>query len=248
MKGRLDLATSPHRTRRAVLGAIGGLVVLLAGGWLVYRESSPDAARLMRLRTYWANPDSHGSWMIRAGQGCGSAPFLQPTDGLVGFMWRDSMRFGHIHQGIDIFGPTPLGETPVVAAYDGYMTRLPGWRSAVIERIPEDPLHPGRQIWLYYAHMADAGGVSYIDSRFPPGSYEVPVSAGDLLGFQGDYSGDPANPVGMHLHFSIVKDDGTGHFTNELEVRNTLDPGPYLGFDVNAGSVGETIAVCREAG
>ena len=226
------------------LGALGGLIVLAAGGWLVSRELSPSASRMLRLRAYWAAPASHASWMIRAGKACGSAPFVQPTDGLVGFMWRDSMRFGHTHQGIDIFGPTRLSETPVVAAYDGFVTRLPAWRSAVIERIPDDPLQPGRQIWLYYAHMADAAGNSFIDPRFPPGTYEVPVSAGTPLGWQGDYSGDPANPVGMHLHFSIVKDDGTGHFTNELDVRNTLDPSPYLGFDVNAGTADGNIAVC----
>ncbi|MGH2521877.1 MAG: hypothetical protein ACRDH2_05165 [Anaerolineales bacterium] len=33
----------------------------------------------------------------------------------------------------------------------------------------------------------------------------------------------------MHLHFSIVQDDGRGRFKNELKIENTLDPSPYLG-------------------
>jgi hypothetical protein len=33
----------------------------------------------------------------------------------------------------------------------------------------------------------------------------------------------------MHLHFSVVKDDGHGKFLNELRIENTLDPSPYLG-------------------
>jgi hypothetical protein len=139
-----------------------------------------------------------------------------------------------------------LGETPVVAAYDGYLTRLPEWRSALIMRIPSDPLEPSRQIWVYYTHMADAEGRSYIEETFPAGSYEVFVPAGTLLGFQGNYSADPNNPTGMHLHFSIVRDDGRGNYRNELEIRNTLDPTPYIGIQVNADKLGDSIPVCSE--
>jgi len=50
----------------------------------------------------------------------------------------------------------------------------------------------------------------------------------------GNYSGEAGNPTGIHLHFSIVQDDGTGHYKNELKIENTLDPSPYLGL---AGSL-----------
>ena len=46
------------------------------------------------------------------------------------------------------------------------------------------------------------------------------IDAGTFLGYQGNYSGDPNNPTGVHLHFSIVKDDGLGYFRNELEIQN----------------------------
>ena len=123
------------------------------------------------------------------------------------------------------------------------LTRLPEWRSAVIIRVPNDPLQPGRQIWLYYSHMADADGNSYIASEYPPGTYEKPVSAGALLGFQGNYSGDPNSPTGLHLHFSIVKDDGQGSFLNEVRIANTLDPSPYLGIAVNAEMAGNPVCM-----
>jgi hypothetical protein len=148
---------------------------------------------------------------------------------------------------LDIFGPTGtdgLGETPVVAVADGYLTRLPEWRSAVILRIPEDPLRPGRQIWVYYAHMADADGRSYIVQAFPPGTTDDFVTAGTLLGYQGNYSADPDNPTGMHLHFSIVEADGQGRFRSELQIENTLDPGPYLGLEVNASRAGDEPVTC----
>jgi hypothetical protein len=222
------------------------VVFAAAAGFVRYR---PAAERMLRLRQYWSDPQAHMAWTIRAGETCNDAPFLMPTDGYIGFMWHDSFRLGHVHQGLDIFGPTGpqgLGETPVVAAYDGYLTRLPDWHSAVIVRIPDDPIQSGRQIWVYYTHMADAQGRSFIAAEFPPGTRERFVTAGTVLGYQGDYSGDPNNPVGMHLHFSIVRDDGQGSFMNELDVDNTYDPSPYLGIQVDARRVGDEIPVCPD--
>jgi murein DD-endopeptidase MepM/ murein hydrolase activator NlpD len=185
---------------------------------------------------------------MQAGARCGEAPFIFPTDGYIGYLWDDSFRIGHRHQGIDIFGGTDVNLTPVVAAYAGYLTRLPEWKSSLIVRIPHDPLVPGRQIWTYYTHMADPQGNSFILPDFPPGTQEVFVEAGRLLGYQGDYSGDPANPVGVHLHFSIVQDDGKGRFTNELDIRNTVDPSPYFGLPLNAKINTGQVPVCVEDG
>jgi hypothetical protein len=114
----------------------------------------------------------------------------------------------------------------------------------VIIRIPDDPLRPGRQIWTYYTHMADPQGNSFVAGDFPPGTYERPVRAGTLLGYQGNYSADPDNPTGLHLHFSIVLDDGRGGFRNELDIANTLDPTPYLGIEANADRIGDSVATC----
>jgi hypothetical protein len=92
--------------------------------------------------------------------------------------------------------------------------------------------------------MADPDGGSFISPQFPPGITEVFVQAGALLGYQGNYSGDSLNPVGIHLHFSIVLDDGQGKFRNELEIENTLDPSPYFGLPVNANKNNGEIPLC----
>ena len=109
-----------------------------------------------------------------------------PTSGYIGFLWDDSFRLGHRHQGIDIFGGADVNITPVYAAYPGYLRRLPDWKSSVIIRIPQDPLQLGRQIWTYYTHMANGQGSSLIASQFPAGSSEVFVEQGTLLGYQGN--------------------------------------------------------------
>jgi murein DD-endopeptidase MepM/ murein hydrolase activator NlpD len=222
-----------------------GLVLILVAAYVVLRPRS-GSGHFIRLREYWADPEAHADWAWSAGESCAEAPFLLPTDGFVAWFWGSARRVAR-HQGLDIFGPSGpdgLGQTPVVAAYDGFLTRMADWRSAVIIRIPQDPLQPGRQIWTYYTHMADAEGNSFIEPAFPPGSREVPVRAGTLLGYQGNYSGDSAHPTGMHLHFSIVLDDGDGRFRNELEIANTIDPSPYLGIEVNAERIEERNAVC----
>ncbi|HOU45285.1 MAG TPA: M23 family metallopeptidase [Anaerolineaceae bacterium] len=202
------------------------------------------SARSARVWEWLKNPQAHPNWAVQAGERCGDAPFQVPTSGLIGFLWDDSFRPGHRHSGLDIFGGSQAGITPVHAAYDGYLTRLADWKSTVIIRIPSDPLQPGRQIWTYYTHMASPAGESFVDAAFPPGTSEVFVPAGTLLGYQGNYSGTPGNPTGVHLHFSIVLDDGNGSFRNELEIANTLDPSPYLGIALNARQNPADLPVC----
>lgn len=223
------------------LTAIGLMIGLSVG---LYRLFRPSLARGQRVWQFFSSPASHPELILQPGTRCGSAPFIFPTTGLVGFIWDDSFRPGHRHQGIDIFAPSGVGETPVLAAYPGYLTRLADWKSSLIIRVPSDPLQPSRQIWVYYTHMADSQGNSYISSQFPPGVSEQYVQAGTLLGYQGNYSGDPNNPVGVHLHLSIVRDVG-GRFANELDIRNTYDPSPYLGLALNAHTNPDTIPTCE---
>ncbi|MCC7358770.1 MAG: hypothetical protein IT317_04805 [Anaerolineales bacterium] len=205
-----------------------------AWGWFTYVQPWVSTrAHTARLLAYLPDPAAHADWQIAGGTQCPGAPFLLPTSGLVGYGYGDSFNFGERHQGLDIFGPDGLDATLVYAVSAGYLTRLPGWVSTVIIRIPRDPLDPTRQIWAYYTHLAGPTGASFISADFPPGTTDAPVAAGALLGYQGNYSGDPANPVGIHLHFSIVRDDGQGHFLNELNIANTLDPSPYLGLSAN---------------
>lgn len=167
---------------------------------------------------------------------CPGAPFVLPSDGFIGLLYADPSgpySAAAPHQGIDIFSNAAPGVMPVYAASDGYISREAGWRSALIQRVPDDPLSPGRQIWLYYAHMADESGTSFIEPAFPPGASEVFVQRGTLLGYTGDYNGDSLRDVWVHLHFSIVHDDGHGRYSNELEFANTIDPSVYLGMPLN---------------
>lgn len=234
------------------------IAIVIAGlvTWLSPDISLPDltstegvdsSERSRMLVEWFRNRADHPDWTVQSGQRCGVAPLQMPTSGYIGFLWDDSFRIGHRHSGLDIFGGGEPGETPVHAAIDGYLTRLPEWKSSLIIRVPDDPLQPGRQIWLYYTHMADPAGNPLIDNQYPPGAAEIPVKAGDRLGYQGNFSGTPGVPTGVHLHFSIVLDDGQGRFQNELDIKNTLDPSPYLGLNLNAHLNDSEVPVCLTA-
>lgn len=217
-------------------------LVILVGYYFVRSAFRP--ARYLNFLEFIRDPEGHADWAVSANQRCQESVFQFPTDGYIGFIWGDSFRPGHTHQGLDIFSGAEVGETPVYAAYDGYLTRLPDWKSSLIMRVPSDPLQPGRQIWTYYTHLADAEGNSFISEEFPPGTNEVFVKSGTLLGRMGNYSGNPRNPTGIHLHFSIVKDDGSGKYLNELDIKNTLDPSPYFNLPLNAKENKDIIPVC----
>ena len=226
--------------KKAIIIILIGLVGL-AGCYLAYRAgrylrylNDPRSQAFMQWAT--GSPIDRADLITVQRDTCPGAPFILPADGFIGLLYEDprgpySSR--NPHQGIDIFSDTEPGLTPVYAAYDGYVTREADWRSSLIIRIPHDPLHPGEQIWLYHTHMADREGNDFIEEAFPPGTQDLFVEQGTLLGYTGDYNGNSARDVWVHLHFSIVKDDGNGRYLNELDFTNTLDPTPYLGLPVN---------------
>jgi murein DD-endopeptidase MepM/ murein hydrolase activator NlpD len=209
----------------------------LGGGYIalaVYSQTQSNSVSY--IRRWFDDPSSRADLITPyTGQTCGNAPFMLPTGGFIGLLWNDPGGPYNIlrrHSGLDIFGDGRSGEIPVHAAYDGFLTRLDNWVSAVIIR-HDDPLQAGRTIWTYYTHMASRDGESYIADRFPQGVADVPVKQGELIGYQGEYNGDSLRTVGLHLHFSIVLSDSDGSFKNESDAGNTLDPSPYLGLTVN---------------
>ena len=105
------------------------LVLGIVAAYFYFRRQ-PHSGRNQLVSQWLKDPQAHPDWRIQPGDRCGSAPFAAPTTGFIGYLWGDSFYLGHSHQGIDIFGGSEPGKTPVVAAYDGYLTRRPDWKAS----------------------------------------------------------------------------------------------------------------------
>jgi len=130
---------------------------------------------------------------------------------------------------------------PVYAVADGLLMRYPDWNDAVAIQ-HDDPVRKGEKVWSFYGGMADSmDEQSFVVSDFPPDSVGVPVNAGELLGYQGMWSGEQGTPIWVHLHFAVVAALVDGSFPDEIvslvaegepeetEPQFALDPSPYLG-------------------
>ncbi len=215
---------------KRVLFSIGLLGVAGSAAAIAYLNLTGSDSNDV-IRRWLVDPSSRAELTTSNEAPCPGAPFLLPSSGLVGLLWGDTARpYNPLrrHTGIDVFGDGPPGSVPVVAVYDGYLTRLNDWFSTVIIR-HDDPLQPGRTIWTYYTHMGSRdGSESFVHPDFPRETREMFVEQGRVLGWQGEYSGTGPG-IAMHVHMSIVTTDSDGRFKNEAVLGNTLDPSRYFG-------------------
>src|SRR5512138_3651468 len=90
------------------------LIALITAAAVIYSSLHPSGVRAARVLSWIHSPASSDGRIIQAGTKCGDAPFIFPTTGIAGFLWGDSFRWGHRHQGVDIFAGTDINVTPVV--------------------------------------------------------------------------------------------------------------------------------------
>src|SRR5215211_4152783 len=103
-----------RRSSMLLLICATAVITTAITAYYLYR---PNAARVNKFRQWVRDPAAHPAWKLSAGSQCGNAPFRFPSEGFAGFLWGDSFGLRHIHQGIDIFGGTDVGLTPVLSAY-----------------------------------------------------------------------------------------------------------------------------------
>jgi 4-amino-4-deoxy-L-arabinose transferase-like glycosyltransferase len=160
-------------------------------------------------------------------EACPEAPWRLPSDGSLGIQL--------VNDGIDFFGSAREGNTPVYAVADGRLTRRPEWVDAVAI-LHEDPLRPGELVWTYYGGMAASNGSdSFVADEFPAGITDIPVKSGQLLGYQGTWSGTPQWPKWVHGFIALVDAHGKSSQPQNVTSNDLLDPAPYLGLIVEAG-------------
>jgi len=162
---------------------------------------------------------------------CPGASWQIPSDGTLGVQWREG--------GLNFFGQGKEGTVPVRAVADGLLLRKEDWMNSVAI-LHDDPLHAGKKVWSYYDDLAASNGTdSYIMKDFPAGSAGVPVKAGQLLGYQGTWSGTPLWRRWMHVHFAIFRSTNSNGFPQNLAMEDILDPTAYLNVELETRTENE---------
>ena len=169
---------------------------------------------------------------------CPGSAWRLPGDGSRGIQLRDD--------GIDLFGNAKEASTPVYAMADGVLTRRPEWVDGVAI-LHEDPLRPGEKVWALYGGMAAANGTdSFVSKDFPAGITDIPVKSGQLLGYQGTWSGTPQWPQWVHVFIVLVDAYGKTSQPQNITSADLLDPAPYLGLVVEPGKDYPQPLKCRQ--
>ena len=169
---------------------------------------------------------------------CPGAVWRLPSDGSLGIQWTENR--------IHFFGHGRENNIPVYAVADGSLTRLPEWVDAVAI-LHDDPLHPTKKVWSYYGDMvAPDGKESYIVQDFPPGITNVTVKSGQLLGYQGSWSGTPFWPKWVHMSFAVLTASEQTNFPEKDLVDTILNPIPYLGLALQTGNENPQPLKCEQ--
>lgn len=157
------------------------------------------------------------------GETCPGAAWRLPTEAARGLQAEPN--------GLMFFGGGVEGALPVVAVADGRLTRRSDWLDAVaIEH--EDPLQPGATVWTYYADLAGSNGLtSHIAPEFALGTVGEPVRAGQVVGFQGTWSGRKLWPTWVHARVAVVRGPAPGVFPEALTPEVLVDPAPYFNLE-----------------
>jgi len=157
---------------------------------------------------------------------CPGSSWRLPSDGSLGIQFSEGS--------INFFGHGTENSIPVYAAADGLLTRLPGWVDAVVI-LHDDPLRPKKKVWAYYGGMAAADGIeSYIIEDFPAGITDIPVQSGQLLGYEGSWSGIPYWPKWVHMSFSVIDTSGQSTFPEKTTIETMFDPVSYLVLNIES--------------
>ena len=167
-------------------------------------------------------------------QACPGASWRLPVSGVLDVQ-RDEL-------GLNFYGQGNEGAVPVYAVADGRLTRWPDWLDAVAIQ-HDDARQPGNKVWSYYSNMMNGNGTdSYVAPEFPQGTVSMPVRAGQLLGYQGRWSGRPNWPGWMRVHLAVIKATDQETFPSPLTPDSILDPLPYLGLSPHSRGTAQSLS------
>lgn len=164
-------------------------------------------AQSIRANSLSYEPKDFNNEIYPINRACTGAPWQLPTDAHMGMFWYNRQLL--------MMGAGHTGQVPVYAVADGMLYQFPEWKASVAIQ-HEDPFTPGKKLWSFYGGLAPAFDAenNYIVDHFL-GLKGVPVNAGDLIGYQGQWLG-PTQETWVHVRFSLLPAEEDGRFPESL--------------------------------
>lgn len=164
-------------------------------------------AKNFRANTLSFEPKDFDNKIYPQNRACPGAPWQLPTDANMGMLWYNRQLL--------MMGAGHAGHIPVYAVADGMLYQFPYWKASVAIQ-HDDPFTPGKKLWSFYGGLAPAYDAenAYIVDHFL-GLKGVPVKAGDLIGYQGQWFG-PTKQTWVHTRFALLPAEDDGQFPESL--------------------------------
>lgn len=184
-------------------------------------------AQNIRANSLVFEPKNFENEIYPKNRSCLGSPWQLPTEAHLGMFWynRQLLMMGAGHS----------GQVPVYAVADGVLYQFPEWKTSVAIQ-HDDPFNAGKKLWSFYGDMApafDAENAYIVDHLI--GLKGVPVRAGDLIGFQGQWLG-PSQQTWVHVRFSLLPAEDDGSFPQALlPIDDFYAPLPSLRDQTNLG-------------
>ena len=185
------------------------------------------AAQNIRANSLAFEPKDIKNEIYPINRACLGAPWQIPTDAHMGLFWYNRQLL--------MMGAGRSGEIPVFAVADGLLYQFPEWKTSVAIQ-HDDPFTPGKKLWSFYGDLAPAFDLenAYIVDHFI-GLQGVRVSAGDLIGYQGQWLGS-FQQTWVHARFALLPAEEDGRFPESLlPIDDFFAPLPSLRDQANLG-------------
>ena len=185
------------------------------------------AAQNIRANSLAFEPKDIENEIYPINRSCLGVPWQIPTEAHMGLFWYNRQLL--------MMGAGRSGEIPVYAVADGLLFQFPEWKTSVAIQ-HDDPFNPGKKLWSFYGDLAPAfdSENAYIVDHFI-GLKGVRVSAGDLIGYQGQWLGT-SQQTWVHVRFALLPAEEDGRFPESLlPIDDFFAPLPSLRDQANLG-------------
>jgi len=215
------------------------LILLQEGEWWSYvlqERWTPELLSAIRAN-YRLSDQLESSYVYRPRTGLQSTGAVDCSGGFWRLPSRANLGYRYDQGLLTLYSAGAEGQISVTAAADGWVYRsydLPGGSMIVVY---DDPLAPEERVIAYYGDMlAYRGNDQYVSGVYPTGTQGLPISKGDLIGYQGMWSGTINRQDWLHVTFGIAPFNQNYLDDPALLLDNLINPASYFGIDIDPSS------------